>query len=205
MATKSFFANKIQEESMNIEYEIKGITLNRDDMLDIKKFYEARLTAEYLLENYKVTEETAIELGYEVRRMMDKYCCSETMAIYDVISDREIEKITFFSSAEEQKAVFIADGLSEENAQRAIDAGCKIYTSEEMYAMARLTNDRGLQSDLDIMRKTKITLPDWIYLKYDNKDCFICYENEQDIDFEKLRNKNQVQDMTLDQGFEMTM
>lgn len=74
---------------MKIEYAIKGITLTEWDMYDIKNFYEAHCTAEYILENYDVTEKKAIELGYEVRRLMDKYGYDEEEAIEQVISDNK--------------------------------------------------------------------------------------------------------------------
>ena len=78
---------------MKIEYEIKGIKLTEWDMYDIKKFYEAHCTAEYILENYDVTEEKAIELGYEVRRLMDKYDYYEEDAIDKVMADNSIDEL----------------------------------------------------------------------------------------------------------------
>ena len=72
---------------MKKTYEIKGITLSLSEMSDISQYYEAYCTAEYMLENYeKVTEENALELGYEVRRLMAKYDYSEDEAISEVIS-----------------------------------------------------------------------------------------------------------------------
>lgn len=58
---------------MTIEYQIKGIVLNEHEMYEIKNTYEALCTAEYILENYEVSETQAIELGYETRRLMNKY------------------------------------------------------------------------------------------------------------------------------------
>lgn len=78
---------------MKIEYTIKGITLNEYEMYDIKKFYEAHCSAEYIFENYKVTEEEAIELGYEVRRLMDKYGGDEEDAIYEAMRNMGISEI----------------------------------------------------------------------------------------------------------------
>lgn len=78
---------------MKIEYTIKGITLNEFEMYDIKKFYEAHCTAEYIFENYDVTEEKAIELGYEVRRLMDKYDYYEEDAIDKVMADNAIDEL----------------------------------------------------------------------------------------------------------------
>ena len=77
---------------MKIEYTIKGITLNEYEMYDIMKFYEAHCSAEYILDNYNVTEEQAIELGYEVRRLMDKYGGDEEDAIYEAMRNLHISE-----------------------------------------------------------------------------------------------------------------
>ena len=78
---------------MVIEYTIKGITLSVSDLIDIDRYYEAACTAEYLLENYEqvTTEEQAMELGYEVRRKMDKYGYSEEDAIDEVLAEHASE------------------------------------------------------------------------------------------------------------------
>lgn len=78
---------------MVIEYTIKGITLSVSDLIDIDRYYEAACTAEYLLENYEqvTTEEQAMELGYEVRRKMDKYGYSEEDAIDEVLQEHASE------------------------------------------------------------------------------------------------------------------
>ena len=75
---------------MEFKYEIKGVTLNEYDMYDIKKYYEAHCTAEYVADNYDVTEEEAIKIGYQVRRLMDKYYSTEEDAIYEVMKEREL-------------------------------------------------------------------------------------------------------------------
>lgn len=74
---------------MVIEYKIKGITLSQSDLIDIDRYFEAACTAEYLLENYEqvTTEEQAMELGYEVRRKMDKYGYCEEDAIEEVLAE----------------------------------------------------------------------------------------------------------------------
>ena len=74
---------------MTFKYEIKGVTLDEWDMYEIKKYYEAHCTAEYVAENYDVTDEEAIEIGYQVRRLMDKYDSTEEDAIYEVMKERE--------------------------------------------------------------------------------------------------------------------
>lgn len=78
---------------MKIEYEIKGIILNEWDMYDIKKYYEAACTAEYIMENYDVTEEEAMELGHEVRRLMDKYGGEEDEVVREVMKNRQISDV----------------------------------------------------------------------------------------------------------------
>lgn len=73
---------------MTIKYEIKGITLNEWDMYEIKKYYEAACTAEYIMDNYDIADEDkALKLGYEVRRLMDKYGSDEDEAIEQVIGE----------------------------------------------------------------------------------------------------------------------
>ena len=74
---------------MKFEYKIKGITLNEYDMYDIKKYYEAACSAEYIADNYDVTEKEAMGLGEKVRRFMDRYGGTEEDAIYEVMRCRE--------------------------------------------------------------------------------------------------------------------
>ena len=73
---------------MKFEYTIKGITLNEYDMYDIKEYYEAHCTAEYIADNYDVTDDEAVRLGYEVRRLMNRYGYEEEEAIYEVMKRR---------------------------------------------------------------------------------------------------------------------
>ena len=71
---------------MKIEYAIKGVTLDVYEMQEIHKYYEAARTAEYLMENYDISDEdTAMHLGYEVRRLMDEYDYDEETAIDEVM------------------------------------------------------------------------------------------------------------------------
>ena len=74
---------------MEFKYEIKGVTLDEYDMYEIQKYYEAHCTAEYIAENYDVTDEEAVKLGYQVRRLMDKYDSTEEDAIYEVMKERD--------------------------------------------------------------------------------------------------------------------
>ena len=75
---------------MKFQYEIKGITLDVYDLMDIHHYYEAACTAEYLMDNYGITDEDdALHLGYEVRRLMDKYEWDEETAIDAVMRKEE--------------------------------------------------------------------------------------------------------------------
>ena len=75
---------------MKFQYEIKGITLDVNDLMDIHHYYEAACTAEYLMDNYGITNEyDALYLGYEVRRLMDKYEWDEETAIDAVMRKEE--------------------------------------------------------------------------------------------------------------------
>ena len=77
-------------KSFPMEYKIKGITLDAQDMCLINEYYEIACTAEYIYENYKVTEKQAYELGGEVRRQINKYEYSESDAIHLVCSHAKI-------------------------------------------------------------------------------------------------------------------
>ena len=79
---------------MNIEYEINGIKLTGSDMCNIDKYYEAACSAEYIQDNYelaKLSDELALELGYDVRRLMDKYNYCEDEAISQITAEFETE------------------------------------------------------------------------------------------------------------------
>ena len=71
-------------------FEFNGLTMS--EMARVHEYYEAACTAEYVMENYNITSESeALAIGYNVRRLMDKYG-------YD-----EDEAITVYMSREERK------------------------------------------------------------------------------------------------------
>ncbi len=76
---------------MKIQYTIKGVTLDDFDLMECHQYYEAACTAEYLMENYDITDEdTAMHLAYDVRRLMNKYGYNEEEAIDKVLEREEI-------------------------------------------------------------------------------------------------------------------
>ena len=75
---------------MEFKYEIKGVTLNELDLMDISIYYNIRRTAEYLMDNYDLTEDEAIKLGASVRRYMDKNNVTEDIAIDEVLRKDEL-------------------------------------------------------------------------------------------------------------------
>ena len=73
---------------MEIKYEIKGITLDVGDLINIHAYYEAACTAEFVMENYEVSDEDqALQIGYDVRRLMDKYDYTELEAIDKIMAE----------------------------------------------------------------------------------------------------------------------
>jgi hypothetical protein len=71
---------------MKIQYTIKGTTLDVHELMECHQYYEAACTAEYIMENYNITDEDeALNLGYEVRRLMNKYGYDELTAIDEVL------------------------------------------------------------------------------------------------------------------------
>ena len=83
--------NLAQLDPLSFEYEIKGVTLNSGEMYEIAEYYEAHCTAEYIADNYLVSSTEAIELGYEVRRRMNKYGGDEDEVVVAVMREWEEE------------------------------------------------------------------------------------------------------------------
>lgn len=74
---------------MVIKYEIKGITLNEEDLRKINAYYKDALIAEFLLENYPYIngEEEAMKIAAVAHRLMDKYeFMTEETAISEAIA-----------------------------------------------------------------------------------------------------------------------
>lgn len=67
-------------------FEIKGVTLNMIEMNEIHMQYEIYATAEYLMENYALAEETALKMAVGVRRLMNKYGLDEETAIDEILN-----------------------------------------------------------------------------------------------------------------------
>ena len=67
-------------------FEIKGITLNMSEMNEIHMQYEIYATAEYLIENYNLAEETALKMAVGVRRLMNKYGLDEETAVDEILN-----------------------------------------------------------------------------------------------------------------------
>lgn len=73
---------------MEIKYEIKGITLDVGDLIEIHRYYEAACTAEFVMENYEVSDEVqALQIGYDVRRLMNQYDYTELEAIDKIMKE----------------------------------------------------------------------------------------------------------------------
>lgn len=72
---------------MKIEYIIKGITLDVNDLMAVTAYYKRACTAEYIFENYPQIENEAkaMDLAYEVRRLMDKYNYDEFEAVENIL------------------------------------------------------------------------------------------------------------------------
>lgn len=70
---------------------VNGEKLSTGDLVELHSYYEACCTAEYIRYKYKIGEEDALELGYEVRRQMDKYGYEELEAISVVFGERGID------------------------------------------------------------------------------------------------------------------
>lgn len=67
-------------------FEIKGVTLNMSEMNEIHMQHEIFATAEYLIENYGLNEETALKMAVGVRKLMNKYGLDEETAIDEILN-----------------------------------------------------------------------------------------------------------------------
>ena len=67
-------------------FEIKGITLDMCDMQRVHENYEIYCTAEYIMENYDLSEYQALKVAANVRNLMNKYGCTEEEAIYKILN-----------------------------------------------------------------------------------------------------------------------
>ena len=77
---------------MEIKYEIKGITLDVCDLVQIHAYYEAACTAEFVMDNYEISDENkALQIGYNVRRLMDDYDYDELEAIDRIMDEMNKE------------------------------------------------------------------------------------------------------------------
>ena len=75
---------------MVIEYEIKGVKLSEEDLTCLHEYYEAARTAEYLMSVYDIkNEEKAMELGYYIRRLMDRFDYTESEAISEALNKED--------------------------------------------------------------------------------------------------------------------
>ena len=72
--------------------DIDGKELSIADMGEIAHYYQACCVGEYLGENYKISSVEAIDLGYEVKRLQDKYGFNEETAIYAVVRKYALEE-----------------------------------------------------------------------------------------------------------------
>ena len=74
---------------MKFQYKVKGVILDVYDLININEYYEAACTAEYLMDNYGITnEDKAMRLGSDVRRYMNKNNVTEDVAIEEIMRRR---------------------------------------------------------------------------------------------------------------------
>lgn len=70
---------------MKLEYKIKGVTLDEKDILEVHEFYKQYVVAEYIMENYKASEETAWLIAADVIHYRDEHGYSEDEAIREAL------------------------------------------------------------------------------------------------------------------------
>lgn len=80
--------NKEDENLISITIRDKTIKVTMEDMVKLDQLYKIHCTAEYLMENYNITDRTvAFEKARNVREIMDKYdYLYESDAIKEVLN-----------------------------------------------------------------------------------------------------------------------
>ena len=81
----------ITSDKVPFKATFNGQPMDWQDLVTINQFYEASCTAEYVMERYGLDGKTAMELGAEARRQMDKYGYDEEEAIGEAATDLGIE------------------------------------------------------------------------------------------------------------------
>lgn len=70
---------------------VDGVRIDVPTLVELSRFYEASCTAEYVKDNHpELTGEQAMDVGYETRRLMDKYGYDEDEAIEEALDDLEL-------------------------------------------------------------------------------------------------------------------
>ena len=70
---------------MEFKYEIKGVTLNKEDMQVIAQYYEDTVLANYLIATYNISDEEAVDKVKEIRRFEREEFLEEDDAIDEVM------------------------------------------------------------------------------------------------------------------------
>lgn len=74
----------------------KEVELNEDEMQQVHEYFQHQSTADYIRESYPQMEEAKVQqYAAIVRARMDKYGCSESEAIEDVLC-RKMQTSAFF-------------------------------------------------------------------------------------------------------------
>lgn len=71
---------------MKLEYEIKGVKLNTEEIVAIHEYYRHATVAEYIMEAYKIKEDAATDMAAEIIHLIDHRDYTENEAISAVIN-----------------------------------------------------------------------------------------------------------------------
>lgn len=71
---------------MKIEYQIKGVILNDDEVYQVHDYFERVILAEYMIELFDLSDEVALTLAGEVRQFILDKDYPELDAIHAVVT-----------------------------------------------------------------------------------------------------------------------
>ena len=70
---------------MKLEYEVKGVTLDEKDIINIHEYYKNYSMAEYLVAVHKVDESKAFEYAAGVLHLIEQHGYEEADAITKIL------------------------------------------------------------------------------------------------------------------------
>lgn len=82
------------KDKLKLEYEVKGVTLDANDIVKIHEYYRSYIIVEFLLENhYSLSIDEAKKMAADAIHLVDHKDYTESEAIYAIITKNNKKEI----------------------------------------------------------------------------------------------------------------